>query len=240
METRWPAAGEALARSAQHMAEAQQLLEDAAAVDLAALCDGDALSVPRLRGLGEARRSSVLRAWISRTGAAVPSATRLAEASRQMLEAAADRQPAVRWGEYALRRYRDRLFLTRGAPPRLDEALEWRVGAAAALELGAGLGRLRWVPQRGGLDAQKLPAIVQLRARRGGERLKPAARASTTSVQHLCQSHGVLPWMRDALPLLYAGDALIAVADLWLDARWMSAAGQPGLGLRWEDAPSLL
>jgi hypothetical protein len=46
--------------------------------------------------------------------------------------------------------------------------------------------------------------------------------------------------MRDALPLLYAGDALIAVADLWLDARWMSAAGQPGLGLRWEDAPSLL
>ncbi len=60
---------------------------------------------------------------------------------------------------------------------------------------------------------------LSVRGREGGETLKPAAGAKTQSVQHLCQSQGVLPWMRDALPLVFAADALIAVGDLWLDAR---------------------
>ena len=74
----------------------------------------------------------------------------------------------------------------------------------------------------------------------GGETLKPHPRASTQSLQHLCQSLGVLPWMRDALPLLYAGDSLIAVGDLWLDSRWCVAAGEPGSAFLWEGAPTLV
>jgi tRNA(Ile)-lysidine synthase len=61
--------------------------------------------------------------------------------------------------------------------------------------------------------------------------------ARTQSVQHLCQSQGVLPWMRDALPLIFAGDALIAVADLWEDARFRVAAGAPGLAVEWRNGP---
>jgi tRNA(Ile)-lysidine synthase len=59
-------------------------------------------------------------------------------------------------------------------------------------------------------------------------------------VQHLCQAQGVLPWLRDALPLVFADDALIAVADLWLDARWCMALGEAGLGLAWEGAPIIV
>jgi tRNA(Ile)-lysidine synthase len=59
-------------------------------------------------------------------------------------------------------------------------------------------------------------------------------------VQHLCQSRGVLPWMRDALPLLFAGDALIAVGDLWQDARWCVPQHAMGLGVTWENAPLLV
>ena len=53
--------------------------------------------------------------------------------------------------------------------------------------------------------------MLVVRRRRGGERLRPQRRARTMTLQHLCQSLGVLPWMRDALPLLYAGEDLIAV-----------------------------
>ncbi len=59
-------------------------------------------------------------------------------------------------------------------------------------------------------------------------------------MQHLCQSIGLVPWMRDALPLLYAGEQLIAVGDLWFDARWCVAAGAPGLACDWRDAPLLV
>jgi tRNA(Ile)-lysidine synthase len=84
---------------------------------------------------------------------------------------------------------------------------------------------------------QRLPASVTVRRRDGGETLKPAAAAKTQTLQHLCQALGVLPWMRDALPLVFAGDELIAVADLWVDARWCAAADAPGLGVAWSNAP---
>jgi tRNA(Ile)-lysidine synthase len=51
---------------------------------------------------------------------------------------------------------------------------------------------------------------------------------------------GILPWMRDALPLVFAGDALIAIGDLWLDARWCAPVGRPGLALVWEGAPIIV
>ncbi len=105
--------------------------------------------------------------------------------------------------------------------------------------MGRGLGALRWVPQPGGLDERRLPDTLVVRRRSGGESLKLGVRAKTQSVQHLCQAMGVLPWMRDALPLIYAGETLIAIGDIWQDARWCAASGEPGLGCRWEDGPNL-
>ncbi len=62
----------------------------------------------------------------------------------------------------------------------------------------------------------------------------------TRTVQHLCQSVGVLPWMRQALPLIYAGGNLVAIGDLWQDARWCVPRDAAGLGVVWDDAPVLI
>jgi tRNA(Ile)-lysidine synthase len=237
LEARWPGAGAALARVAGHAAEAQALLESIAAEDLAALADGDALSVPRLRRLPPPRQVNALRHWIGVSTAAPLPAARLAEALRQLLEAAPDHQPAIVWDGRALRRYRQRIFIAAAEPPRLHGELAWRLGEADVLELGPGLGRLRRIEVRGGWQAEKLPPLVRVLARRGGENLKPAPGAATRSVQHLFQSLGVLPWMRDALPFIHAGDALIGVADHWRDAHWCADPQAPGIGCAWEDAP---
>ena len=47
------------------------------------------------------------------------------------------------------------------------------------------------------------------------------------------QSAGVPAWQRDG-PLLYAGDALLFVPGLGIDARQWADAGVPQLHLRWE------
>ncbi|HUX72848.1 MAG TPA: tRNA lysidine(34) synthetase TilS [Steroidobacteraceae bacterium] len=239
IERRWPGARIALARSAAHAAAAQDLLAAAADADLAALGDGAALSVTRLRALSADRRANALRRWIDRAGARPPPAARLHEALRQILEARADQQPAVVWAEHALRRYRDRIFLTAAEPARLRTAYAWDPRAQPVLELGAGLGRLRARSQDGGLAAEELPATLAVRGRRGGERLKPAPRAATQSVQHLCQSQGLPPWTRAALPFVFAGAELIAVGDLWLDARRCAPPGEPGIGFDWQGGPGL-
>jgi tRNA(Ile)-lysidine synthase len=240
IETRWPGAEIALSRSARHMAGAQELLDRAAAADVARLRDGDALSVPALRALPQANRMNAIRAWLSEAGVETPSTARLAEALRQVFDADADHQPAIVWGNKALRRYRQRLFLTEADGPRLEGERPWATTVGSSIALGANLGNLTWRAQIGGIASDALPAVVIVRRRDGGEKLKPARSAKTQTVQHLCQAQGVLPWMRDSLPLVFAGDELIAVADLWVEARWCAAPDAPGLKISWNNAPLLI
>ncbi len=240
LEQRWPGAALALSRTARHMAEAQHLLDRSAALDIQPLLDGDTLSVRHLRTLSGARQRNVLRYWLAGRGVTAPGTALLTEALRQVVDARADHQPAVAWGDLVLRRYRDRLFLTAAAPAQIEGPYEWPADSTAQLELGAGLGRLRWALQRGGLDARRLPASVSVRRRGGGETLKPNRAARTQTVQHLCQSTGVLPWMRAALPLVYVGAALVAIGDLWLDARWCVTDAAWGRAVVWENAPILV
>ncbi|HTD73164.1 MAG TPA: tRNA lysidine(34) synthetase TilS [Steroidobacteraceae bacterium] len=236
---RWPGVEITLSRTALHMAEAQQLLDMAAAADVARLRDGEALSVPGLRALAPLKRMNAVRLWLREAGVEVPSTARLEEALRQVFDAHADQNPAIVWGEKALRRYRQRMFVTDADAPSLSAAQQWAVAPGSSLELSPRLGTLSWILHAGGLAAARLPAVVTVRRRGGGEALKPARLAKTQTVQHLCQTWGVLPWMRDALPLVFAGDALIAVGDLWMDADWCAAADAPGLGISWNNAPLL-
>jgi tRNA(Ile)-lysidine synthase len=240
IEGRWPGAEAALSRTARHLAQAQEQLDLAAAADVARLRDGDALSVTALRALTQGKRVNVVRYWLNQAGAEAPPTARMSEALRQIFEAEEDHQPTIVWGGVALRRYRQRLFLTEADPPRLSEVKHWGTAPEDSVDLGGRLGSLTWKAQIGGLAAEALPRSLLVRRRSGGETLKPARSADTQTVQHLCQSHGVLPWMRDALPLVFAGDALIAVADLWLDGRWCAATGAPGIGIAWNNAPRVI
>jgi tRNA(Ile)-lysidine synthase len=213
------------------------LLDRAAAADVGRLRDGDALSVPGLRALSSPERINALRFWLRDAGVEPPSTARLNEALRQIFEADADHLPAIVWDGHALRRYRQRVFLTDAHPPRLEGARHWRVAPGSRVDLGPKLGTLCWRAQIGGIDAQRLPETLIVRRRDGGETLKPGVKARTQSVQHLCQSQGVLPWLRDALPLVFADDALIAVADLWSDARRCVAPLEEGLAVVWQGGP---
>ena len=239
IERRWPGAAIALSRAASHMAEAQQLLDLTAAADVAHLRDGEALSVPGLRALPALKRMNAVRYWLREAGVEVPSTARLEEALRQVFDAHPDQNPAIVWGEKALRRYRQRMFVTDVDPPSLGDAQNWSVAPGSALALGPRLGTLSWILEQGGLAMARLPAVVTVRRREGGEALKPGRSAKTQTVQHLCQSLGVLPWMRDALPLVFAGDALIGIGDLWMAADWCAAPGAPGLSIAWNQAPLL-
>jgi tRNA(Ile)-lysidine synthase len=95
----------------------------------------------------------------------------------------------------------------------------------------AGLGELRAAPVDGaGLRADREYRVCN---RRGGERCRPAGRAHSQTLKKLLQEYEVPPWLRDRLPLIWCGDELAAVGDLWICEGFQAPAGVPGLRLEW-------
>ncbi len=156
-----------------------------------------------------------------------------------MLDARPDAVPVVRWEGGEVRRYRERLY----AMAPLDEpparTLRFDPAAPDRIELGGGLGRIVMVAGvRGGLDPARLQD-VSIRFRAGGETLRPHPARPRKRLKQLCQEEGIVPWMRERLPLLYVGSRLAAVGDLWIDADLALAPGAPAIRPVWSGRPAL-
>ena len=119
LEARFRGAAAAVARSARHAAEAQQLIGELAAADVARCADGATLSAAALRRLPLPRRRNALRAWIRAAGHTPPDTRRLAEIAGPLLAARPDAHPRVEWACVQVRRHAGRLLIeARVAPQR--------------------------------------------------------------------------------------------------------------------------
>ena len=228
IRARWPGSAAAVTRSARHAAEAQRLLDLLARADVERASYGDSLSVKALRALAPDRRRNALRFWIAGSGWLVPETRRLEEIAGPLLEARADANPLVAWGNVVVQRHADVLSIgTRernvnatelaGAPPPAEIPWPWRTAAACELPLRFGKLQLKG-DERGPLDLDALPEVLTIRWRRGGERLRPRRDGPRRALKSLLQEAHVSVAQRAHLPLIFSGEQLIAVADLWLDA----------------------
>jgi tRNA(Ile)-lysidine synthase len=232
---RWPAANRCIARSADLSRAGAGLLEALAEADLDALGASPArLPVEGLARLSGERAANLLRHACRLGGLPLPPAARLAAILEQAPAAREDALPEVRWPGATARRFRGHLYLSPDLiEPRFDGA---RLHPGEATELGPGLGRLLLEPDPGGGIAPGIAAAgLTLRARGGGESIRPAGDRHTRALKKLLNERGILPWLRDKVPLLYAGDRLAAVGDLWIAEEAWEA---PGYRVRWQDGPA--
>jgi tRNA(Ile)-lysidine synthase len=243
---RWPAAAATVSRAARHAAEAQRLLDALGAADAARASFGAMLSAKRLRTLPPERRRNALRFWITAAGHLAPPASRLEEIAGPLLQARADAQPFVRWEGTLLQRQADLLSLRAAsgasgvpgaAPGRLEE-LTWPWRRCRSCSLPGPGGKLTLKREaRGRLDLDALPATLTIRARRGGERLRPVRGGPRRALKSLLQEARVPVAERARLPLIFADSTLIAVAGLWLDESVQaSAASRRRARLIWSAA----
>jgi tRNA(Ile)-lysidine synthase len=241
MRERWPAALASVARSARWCREAAALLETLAERDSRGVVKRGHIDLLALRRLPEARRRNVVRQACRTQLGSAPAEAMLGEALRQLLEARADRAPVARWPGGEMRRYRNRMFLLGAGWDRDVREAHAALRPGATLDLGSARGRLRLAPRgSGGLAARVAQAGLQVRFRTGGERLRPAGQLHRRDLKVLLQEQGVVPWMRRHLPLLFAGENLVAVADLWIAAEHLATPGETGFAVRWDRHPVLL
>ncbi len=211
LQRRWPGVAQVMARSAAHLAEADELLGELATLDLQQAQVGEqsfawlplpSLALAPLQALSEARQRNALRAWL----------------------ASLTRQPdSAHWaGWQALR--------------DSGEASDplWQLEGGS---VSRGAGRIWWVPATWSVEPP--PPVVTTHAntlelpgngrlvfagegaesgwriayRQGGERLVVPGRG-TRDLKRLLNERKVPPFLRGRLPLLWRGDELLAVANL--------------------------
>lgn len=119
LNTYWPAWCQTLVRHAKQAGEANEVLAEVAALDLAALevnTEDQSFSLLAWRALSEARQALVVRYWLQEQGVAMPGERRLAELLRQLRQLHAlghDRELLWQHGAVAVRCKQGRVVLSK-------------------------------------------------------------------------------------------------------------------------------
>lgn len=229
INSRWPQAATQVANTSERLREEHQLLQEYLACDLAA-CNprperlGHSLDLTCLLQGSASRRNSLLRLWFSQLHLLPPSQAVLAQ-MELLINSRLDSEACVNWGQWQLRRFAGRLYVM----PQLNPIdVHWQVRWHSKTPL--------LLPNGSSFSAQPhevglAPGEYTLRLRQGGERSHPEQRAHSQTLKKLLQEMGVEPWLRNQLPLVYQGEQLVAVGDLWIE-RGFSV--QQGVKLNWQ------
>jgi tRNA(Ile)-lysidine synthase len=235
----YPAIKNTLARTAQHLADAESLLDVLATQDAQA-CLTDlgkkTLALGPLRQLKLNRINNVLRWWLAQNNVLMPSAVQLRQITQQLLDAKTDATIKIHLKaevDLTLRRYQDCAYLVPEivGHPAVDAI--WQGEAIYALpnqmqltfkrELGAGLSLKH-------LDKQRLT----IKTRVGGERIKPDLNRPSRSLKTVMQQAAIPPWQRSRLPLIFVGEMLAIIPNFAVEASLKAAANEMGLIVSWQ------
>ena len=227
LAARWPHFAKAASRSAALCGEQEQLLDELLAEQLDALVgDEGQLAIAPLQAMSAPRRAALLRRWLARHQAAMPSREQLERLWQEVALAREDASPALRLGEHDVRRYRQQLWWIASYHSQVETCLPWPdiaqplALADSVLRLCDGA-RLRRPDDGEPVSVRyRAPGNIHIVGRSGGRRLKK-----------IWQELGVAPWLRDTTPLLFYGETLIAAAGYFVTVAGQCAAGEAGLEL---------
>ena len=222
----WPQARASILHSAALSREAADALRSQWLPAFDALHDraSGSLDLPGWRALLPALREPLLDHWLHGRGLAAPGAAQRRQIERQC-DARPGQSPCVRWAGTELHIWKQRLWaLPVQAPIDPDWQQQW-IGGPLVLPDGGELALT--------VASTRLPEALQVRMRRGGERIRPVGNPHTRELRDLFQQAQMPPWRRAACPLLHVDGELIAVADCWISARGAELFDRAGARPRW-------
>ncbi|MFJ4141623.1 tRNA lysidine(34) synthetase TilS [Pseudomonas sp. NPDC089734] len=211
LASRWPQVTFSLARTAEHMGEAQQLLSELAEQDLTnarpvtpfAWLGLPVLALEPLASLSAARQRNALRHWLAPL-------TRLPDTDhwagwQALCHAGEGGRPLWRLADGELHRAGGHVWWLSGSWLQLpDVTLDWLDTGTPLLLPGNGLLRL---------EGDSPDGPLQVRYRQGGEVMNLQGRGHR-DLKRLLNERDVPLFVRGRLPLLYRDNELLAVANL--------------------------
>lgn len=229
LKQRWPAIDKTVARSAGHCADAQGLVEEVADELFNTVFNqaDQTLSISRLKQYQSHPQQLIIRHWFRRMALKMPAQAKVGRILTQVVGADEGRDPVLSGQGYSIRRYRDKLYCLANLMRRAAGAanIVWPSGQAS-IQTACGQ-TLTCIPSSRGILVERWhSATVEIRCRRGGEKIALPGREGRHSLKNLFQEAGIPPWERDALPLIYLDGNLAAVGDKWISAGFYGEKSQ--------------
>jgi tRNA(Ile)-lysidine synthase len=236
LKQRWSSIDKTVARSAQHCADAQQLINESAKhlFDLAYNPNDQTLTLSKLATFTPHQRNWVLRRWFETLHLKPPSQAVLQAIVEQMVHVRDNANPQIQHQSHFIKRYQQKLFcLAAKTFQRESNSRAWPAqNNSVHLANGYTLSR---VESASGISQQLWHASeVIISSRHGGEKIKLPGRNGHHDLKKLWQEAGIPPWEREVRPLVFLNNQLAAVAGLWI-AEWAwSAEVTACYQLKWE------
>jgi tRNA(Ile)-lysidine synthase len=212
LKQRWPSCNELISRAAQNCAEQEQVLQEYIEAEtlICPQTKTQSLAIDALLHFSSAKQNLLLRTWAHKISQKTPGRQLLESIRRNLLSAAKDAEPYLKWGDWEFHRYQAQLYLIQALPevPQ-NYSVRWDGNKPLQVPTWPELLSKEYLANQG-LEVDKLDwTQVTVKLRQGGERCHPKGRQHSQTLKKCLQEYYVLPWLRDRMPLIYCADKLV-------------------------------
>ncbi|MDH2924714.1 tRNA(Ile)-lysidine synthase [Nicoletella semolina] len=220
---RWSHFSKMVARSSQHCAEQQQLIEELLTPELTKYQDIEkrTLNIQDFSHFSHAKQQQLIRLWLKQYHIPMPSLAQL-EQILSLIFAAQDKNPQLTLGRWTLRRHHSFIYLTAKIEPL--SFLSHPLQAQDTFHLPAQLGYIERNQQEitytfsGKTDRLQLPEalkqkVVNIRLQQKGK-VKCYGRSQREEMKKIWQQHRIPVWERDRTPIVFIDDLFIGILSI--------------------------
>lgn len=244
----WPNFSKSLLYLSRQSREAQVILDEVAESDFlfSRISSFNSLDLIKVNQLSEQRITNLMFFWLSRNSSLSLSGHQMENIVRVIIEKKENNdyfsliEASEEKNTEALIAYKGRLYLLfhKNLQPLEGSVLiNWNL--KNSLELSTG--KISFSEAVGhGLSIDLLKKNVVIKGREGGERFKPQGRDKSQKLKKLLQEIGIAPWLRDRIPLIYVGEELVAVGDLWISEKFKAGSNEKSISFLWQDSSELI
>ncbi len=237
LESRWSAAGQTIARSAENCREAAVMIEDMSSHDLfdAMGAYKHSLSISKLRALSVPRKHALVRAWIEENDFPLPDRNTTRTICSGFIGSRQDAQPVLNWSYVQLYRFDGFLYLI--GTSLFDQADSVKPSVHSLRQ-----GRIKLPYPSGKLlvevatgVADELLADTEVSFRQQGQTVSLHKRQGSRKLKKLLQEWRIPPWMRNFVPMIFVNGQCLAIADY----AFCDAAPAVFEKIHWQPPPEL-
>ena len=223
LSERWSSAQISIGQSAELLNEEAWLLhtylqDDLTRLTIEGFLGHRCLDLIQLQRLNKTKQKALLRLFVCDRVGQYPSQNNLEQLIAQMLSAEPDRQPQVHLGQHTVRRHAGKLYIE---PKWRGELQQIALQTGKTMALSHPLYRnvtIEFDDHR--LKSQIAKADFSVRFGQLSARIRQVESGYSKPVKQVLKEIGCPAWYRGAIPLVFRGDRLVAIADFAMDAEF--------------------